>query len=86
LGAGQGGFEQPVIAHRDLRPEDAFGGVQQFWEGSGGSLTEPLERLGVAGQFFVEHAVQQLGTAVVFHIPSFCVGGSTRKDGLCGLR
>lgn len=25
LGAGEGGFEQPVIADRDLRPEDAPG-------------------------------------------------------------
>src|SRR6266702_5472216 len=32
LGAGEGGFEQPVIADRNPRPEDAPGDVQQFRE------------------------------------------------------
>jgi hypothetical protein len=36
LGPGEGGFEQPAIADRDLRPEDAPGDVQQFREMAGG--------------------------------------------------
>jgi hypothetical protein len=32
------------------------------------SLTEPLESLGVSGQFLVEHAIQQVGTAVILDV------------------
>jgi hypothetical protein len=32
LRPGEGGFEQPVIADRDFRPEDAPGDVQQLRE------------------------------------------------------
>src|SRR6185437_7715059 len=61
---------------------------------SGRSLAEPLQRLGISGQLFIQHPIEQLGSAMgldilpdrlaghLLHWPALMLGSPAQRTGL----
>jgi hypothetical protein len=68
LRASRGGLQRPVVAHCGAGSQRLLPRRAAAREVSCRSLAEPLQGLGVAGQFLVEDLVEQFGAAVVLHV------------------